>query len=119
MGSAASSANTKRRSSSHEDVVDGVASTAEEFDARAKLLASKYHDLREGRVASAALLENEVATPTTLRSRSSLSPLPRAEHKRLSRQLRTDGAVEHTKGIRAATVAASHAANRWVKETTR
>lgn len=113
MGSAASSAKPKRQSSSsYEDVVDGAASTAEDFDARARLLASKYHDLREGRVASAALLGNEVATTRTLRSRSSLSPLPRAEHERLPHQLRTDGAIEHTKGLRAITVAASHAASR-------
>lgn len=122
MGSAAS-ANTERQSS-HDGHVEGAAQKAEgEFDARAKLLASKYHDLclrsggdvsGEGRAASATLVKNEVVTSTGLSSGSSLSPLPRAEHRRLlSNQLRPDGAIEHTKNDRVTpTVAISRAARR-------
>ena len=121
MGSAAS-ANTERQSS-HDGRVEGAAQKAEEFDARAKLLASKYHDLclrsggdvsGEGRAASATLVKNEVVTSTGLSSGSSLSPLPRAEHRRLlSNQLRPDDTIEHTKndGV-TPTVATSRAARR-------
>lgn len=100
-------------------VADGEAApSAEEFSARAQLLASKYHDLRlhgtgdvggdvgvEGEGgASPSLLGNCTASSTDLPSRSSPSPLPRAERKRMSRQLQRHQVVEQNGGRRATVI---------------
>lgn len=73
----------------------------QEFEASAKLLASKYHDLRlrnssgggggvsseEHAAVPSALELNASSTSVPPQAQSSMSPLPRAERKRLSRQL--------------------------------
>lgn len=115
-------ATTARTSSGHEDVAGGVTPTAEEFEACAKLLTSKYHDLRlrsgggvssEGGAAPSSVLENGVASSTSLRSRSLTTPLPRAERKRLSRQLRRHSTAEqNNEEVGGTAVAASTAGER-------
>lgn len=106
MGSASSVSDdtTFAPSSIHRDIADGEAPSAQEFSACAQLLASKYHDLRlqgTGHVGG----EGGVAPPSKLGSptsgRSSLSPLPRAERKRISRQLQRDEVVEQNGGRKA------------------
>lgn len=117
MGSAISVGNNTTFAppcSKGENVADGETPQAEEFGARAQALASKYHDLRlrgkgdvsgEGRAAPPSLLGTWKASSPAQRSRSSPSPLPRAERKRLSRQLRRDDAVEQNGGERATGIA--------------
>lgn len=119
MGSASSVSNDTTfppPSSIRKDVADGETPSAEEFDTRAQLLASKYHDLRlrgsgdvggDGRVAPTSLLGN-CKSSTSRRSQSS-SPLTRAERKRMSRHLQRDEAVEQNGDSKAVVIASAPA----------
>ncbi|CAM9827511.1 unnamed protein product [Ectocarpus fasciculatus] len=97
-----STAPRKNTNSSGKYAVDGqVQPAAEQFETSAKMLASKYHDLRlsssggaEGAAGSASLLNNGLVSLAPMPSRSSSSPPPKARNTRLSVQRRRDVVAE-------------------------
>ncbi|CAN0097396.1 unnamed protein product, partial [Ectocarpus sp. 8 AP-2014] len=74
---------------------------AEQFETSAKVLVSKYHDLRlsssgggEGAAGSAPLSDNGMVSSAPVPSRSSSPPHPKVRNTRLSVQRRLDGVAE-------------------------
>ncbi|CAM9865423.1 unnamed protein product, partial [Ectocarpus sp. 13 AM-2016] len=81
--------------------VDGEVQRAEQFETTAKVLVSKYHDLRlsssgggEGATDCASLLDNGVVSLAPMPSRSSSPPPPKVRSTRLSVQRRLDSVAE-------------------------
>lgn len=102
-GSVGTSSTAPRKStnSAGKYAVDGEVQSAEQFETSAKVLASKYHDLRlsssgggEGTAGSAPSLDNGMVSLAPMPSRSSSSPPPKVRNTRLSGQRRLDGVAE-------------------------
>ncbi|CAM9502681.1 unnamed protein product [Ectocarpus sp. 4 AP-2014] len=97
---------TAPRKSTHSSgkyaAVDGEVHSAEQFGTSAKVLVSKYHDLRlsssgggEGAAGSAPLSDNGMVSLAPMPSRSSSPPYPKVRNNtRLSVQRRLDGVAE-------------------------
>ncbi|CAM9234091.1 unnamed protein product [Ectocarpus sp. 12 AP-2014] len=107
MGAAGSvgTSSTAPRKSTHGSgkyaAVDGEVQSAEQFETSAKVLVSKYHDLRlsssdggEGAAGSAPLLDNGMVSLAPMPCRSSSPPPPKVRNTRLSVQRRLDGVAE-------------------------